>query len=179
MRSVCSGSLIMVFLLAVLAAASACFASNADDGRLRAAFAGAQVVDLRTCQVSSVVTLREGVKIPPPTQSVLVKTFKRDALPNALKPILGNPGVTGVTISGRYVAIINTGFSDEQRDILRHELVHAYITLASPKPLPFWFQEGSAVYFSTDEGRKLLLRPLVQQQRGDAGGQSCRPYRHV
>jgi len=125
-----------------------------DMAGVTAAFQGARELDLRTSKVSSVVALRDVIKIPPPSQSVLVKTFRRSALPEALKPAFARPEVSAVTIGGRFVAIIHTDLASEYEDVLRHELVHAYITLASPKPLPFWFQEGSAVYFSTGKARK-------------------------
>jgi hypothetical protein len=130
---------------------------------LAAAFEGAQRVDLRTSQVSSVAKLRDVVRIPPPSDPVLVKTFKRNELPAVLKPAFAKPGVCGVTIAGRYIAIIHTDLYKEHQDILRHELVHAYITLASPKPLPFWFQEASAVYFSTGKARKFYGQPSQDQ----------------
>jgi hypothetical protein len=127
------------------------------------AFAGAQKVDLATSKISSVVTLRDVVKIPPPSDLALVKVFKRGSLPDVLKPVFAKPGICGVTIYGRYIAIIYTDMRKEYEDILRHELVHAYITMTSPKPLPFWFQEGSAVHFSTDKALKFYGRPSNDQ----------------
>jgi len=132
---------------------------------LEAAFRGARVIDLRTSKVPSVVTLREAIKIPPPSEPVFVKVYRREALPPVLRPAFARQGVTGVTIGGRYVAILQTEFAKEQEDVLSHELVHAYVTLASPKPLPFWFQEASAVLFSTGKARKFYGRP----SKNDAG----------
>ena len=121
---------------------------------LERAFAGGQVIDLAVSKASSVVTLRDVVKIPPPEEKVLVKTFDKESLPEVLKPAFSKPGIMGVTVARRYVAIIRTPLHKEYQDVLNHELVHAYISLASPQPLPFWFQEGSAVHFSSDKGRK-------------------------
>lgn len=131
--------------------------------QLDAAFKGAEMVDLATSKVHSVVTLRETVKILPPPETVLVKTFKRESLPEVLKPAFAKPEVVGVTINGRYVAIIHTDLHKEYQDVLAHELVHAYISLASPKPLPFWFHEGSAVHFSTDKAWKFYGQPSKDQ----------------
>ncbi|OFX15234.1 MAG: hypothetical protein A2Z18_04705 [Armatimonadetes bacterium RBG_16_58_9] len=128
-------------------------------GDLAAAFEGAQEVHLATSDVSSVVTLREVVGIPPPSTPVLVKTFKRENLPRVLQSTFLNPGIAGVTIQGKYIAIIQAPIQKEQDDTLRHELVHAYITLASPEELPFWFQEASAVHFSTDKAQKFYGQP--------------------
>ena len=64
-----------------------------------------------------------------------------------------------MTINGRFIVILKTDFHQEYQDVLNHELVHAYITLASPKPLPFWFQEASAVHFSTDADTKVYGKP--------------------
>ena len=130
---------------------------------LEAAFRGAEAVDLARSEVSSVVMLREVVGIEPPPTPVLLKTFKREALPKVLKPAFSKPGIAGVTINRRYVAIIHTKFRKEYQDIVRHELVHAYITMASPERLPFWFQEASAVHFSTDKGRKFYGQPSKTQ----------------
>jgi hypothetical protein len=150
----------LLFALASLSAVPCrAFQAQVNAAALAAAFEGAQVVDLRTCKVSSVVKLREVVGIPPPSGEVLVKAFDRNAIPYALKPAFPHPGIAGVTILGRYIAILRTEFGDEYEDVLRHELVHAYIVQASPKPLPFWFQEGSAVHFSTDRDQKLYGRP--------------------
>lgn len=155
------------FIFPVLLALSCAAAVSAQPqvtlDELAAAFEGAQRVDLRTSEVSSVAKLRDAVKIPPPSDPVLVKTFKRNELPAVLKPVFAKPGVCGVTIAGRYIAIIHTDLYKEYQDILRHELVHAYITLASPKPLPFWFQEASAVYFSTGKARKFYGQPSQDQ----------------
>ncbi len=131
----------------------------------RKAFEGAQIIDLRRCRVSSVVMLRDVIKIPPPRLPVLVKRFKRDQLPKVLRPVFSRRGAGGATIHGRYVAILETDFQKEYEDILRHELVHAYITLASPKPLPFWFQEASAVMFSTGKVWKFYGKPSESEPR--------------
>lgn len=140
-------------LLAVLSTPAFCQYVE-PNAALDEAFKGAQVVDLTTSKVSSVVKLREVVGLPPPPEPVLVKVFKRDSLPPVLAPAFAKPTVQGVTIAGRYVAILQAAFDKEYQDMLRHELVHAYISMASPRPLPFWFQEASAVHFSTDKARK-------------------------
>lgn len=156
-------------LLFILASGIDAFADDsqldiqANQEELHAAFAGGQKIDLRTCKVQSVVTLRDKIKIPPPTETVYVKVFKKGLLPDVLMPVFSDPHLMGVTISGRYIAILHTDFPKEYNDILRHELVHAYITLASPNPLPFWFQEGSAVYFSTDKDVKFYGKPSKTQ----------------
>ncbi|MHB9037563.1 MAG: hypothetical protein ACYC64_12925 [Armatimonadota bacterium] len=162
-RSTAFGILIA---LMVLAAGRACVASSPvsyDPAALADAFQGAQKVDLRTSKVPSVVKLRDIVKISPPTEPVILKTFKRDSLPAVLQPAFQDPGVAGVTIGGKYIAIIHTELDKEYDDILSHEMVHAYISLASPKPLPFWFQEGSAVHFFTDKTRKFYGQPSKDQ----------------
>lgn len=138
-------------------------AESFDPAALQEAFKGAEHVDLKTSKVSSVVKLRNDVKIPPPSQIVLVKTFKRNTLPSVLEPVFVNPNVSGVTIAGRYVAIIQTDLTKEYNDVLSHELVHAYISLSCPKPLPFWFQEGAAVHFSTDKTLKFYGQPSKDQ----------------
>lgn len=143
--------------LLVLAAAARCSYAQ---GTLDEAFRGAQSIDLATSKEPAVVKLRETVKLPPPETPVLVKTFERSSLPEVLKPLFARPGTSGVTANGRYIAIIKTQFPKEYHDVLQHELVHAYITMvAAPRQLPFWFQEGSAVHFSTDKDRKFYGQP--------------------
>ena len=106
------------------------------------------MVDLRTSKVPSVVTLRDEIKIPPPSTLVLVKTFKRGQPARCDQARVREPGcgrchhIRQVCRHPRYP--LQERIRD---DVLCHELVHAYITMASPKPLPFWFQEGSAVIF--------------------------------
>ena len=95
----------------------------------------------------------------PASEPVLVKVFARNHLPPVLQPAFSRPGVSGVTIDGRYIAILQTEFRKEYEDILGHELVHAYVSLVSPKPLPFWFQEGGAVHLSMGKGRKFYGQP--------------------
>lgn len=158
---------VRLFLEVVIIAAMAAIIASAgwgqprsfDENALRDAFEGAQRVDLSKSAVSSVVKLRDVVKIVPPEEIILVKTFDKQNMPEVLKPAFAKPGTMGVTIMGRYVAILSTEFEKEYNDILAHELVHAYITLVSPKPLPFWFQEGSAVHFSTDKEMKFYGKP--------------------
>lgn len=148
-----------VVLLLAISGETASSPSVFLQSELDAAFEGAEMVDLSTSKVNSVVTLRETVKLSPPDEPILVKTFKRESLPEVLKPAFAKPEVAGVTINSRYVAIIHTDLKKEYQDILAHELVHAYISLASPEPLPFWFHEGSAVHFSTDKTRKFYGQP--------------------
>lgn len=151
----------LVFIAVLEAEAAKSFQLSGSD--LNYEFRDAKAVDLRTTTISSVVTLREVVKIPPPDEPVLLKTFYEDKLSPLMKSVFQDKKVRGVTINGRYVAVLHTEFDKEYQDILKHELVHAYITLASPKPLPFWFQEGSAVHFSTDKPRKFYGKPSEKQ----------------
>lgn len=158
MRRTPSRFAVLIALLCVGAARTA-----ADEHGLDAAFAGAQSIDLRTCQVSSVVALRDKVGIPPSSTPVLVKVFERKSLPVVLRPAFTRQGIAAVTINGRYIAILRTELHDEYADILRHELVHAYISLASPEPLPLWFQEGSAVHYSMGKDRKFYGQAAKDQ----------------
>ena len=152
---------ILAVLAAVLCGGPA-FAGDSSSA-LNAAFVGARIVDLRTSRVSSVVTLRDKVGIPAPSTPVLLKVFDRKSLPPVLRSIFADPRKAAVTIDGRYVAVIRTELHDEYDDLVRHELVHAYITLASPKPLPLWFQEGSAVHYSMGKDWKFYGQPSRDQ----------------
>jgi|YNPBryBLVA2012_1023415.scaffolds.fasta_scaffold22798_2 hypothetical protein len=135
-------------------------ASAIPEFELHQIYADAKRIDLRTCKVSSVVALREVVGIPPPSMPVLVKTFKDGDVPPALQPMFPTPNVRGVTFNGgRYVALLESAYDKENQDLLKHELVHAYITQASPEPLPFWIQEGAAVHFSIDANSRFYGGP--------------------
>lgn len=134
-------------------------AAQSNDATLERVFRDGTRIDLGTCTAASVVKLRKTVGIPAPITVVLVKQFTRDSVPSEIQYAFARPNTQGVTINGRFIAIIKSGFDQEYRDVLNHELVHAYITLASPKPLPLWFQEASAVHFSTNVDRKVYGRP--------------------
>lgn len=139
-----------------------------------AEFLTGDVYLMSTSQVPSVVKLRTWVKIPPPEGFVYVKKYPSgskmpapvaDAF-SGLSNRADRARVQGVTMRGRFVALLPTEFHDELEDNLGHELVHAYITLASPRPLPTWFQEGAAVYFSTGRDTKLygeVGKPVMKE----------------
>lgn len=118
---------------------------------------------LATSDVKSVVKLREWVKIPPPPGFIYVRKYaSTSSMPPEVAEIFGKLAgsgdkshVRGVNIQGRYVALLETEYHDELVDTLAHELVHAYLTVASGVDLPVWFQEGAAVYFSTGKESKL------------------------
>lgn len=117
---------------------------------------------LATSKIKSVVKLRDWVNIPPPPGFVYVKKYSsQQAMPPEVSRIFdslkGGEGtnVRGVTMQGRFIALIVGDYHDELEDNLAHEMVHAYITIASPKPLPKWFQESTAVYFSTGKESKI------------------------
>ena len=130
---------------------------------MAAEFLMGDVYDLTTSKVPAIVKLRTWVKIPPPRSLVYVKKYSpKDQVPEQVAQAFGSLSnredrarVQGVTMNGRYIALLEVEFHDELADNLGHELVHAYITLASPEDLPKWFQEGAAVYFSTGRGSKL------------------------
>lgn len=151
----------IILLIVVLAAqcVDASAARSFSESALEYEFRDAKIINLRTNTLSSIVTLREEVKIPPPSEPVLLKTFYENKLSPLMKSAFPSKNIRGVTINGKYIAIMHTEFEKEYQDVLKHELVHAYISLASPQPLPFWFQEGSAVHFSTDRAKKFYGKP--------------------
>jgi hypothetical protein len=129
---------------------------------LAAEFLTGDVYLLSTSKIKSVVRLRDWVKIPPPSGYIYVKKYKTTSdmppeVADAFQILTGSEdaNVRGVTMCGRYIALIEGEYHDELEDNLAHEMVHAYITVASPKPLPLWFQEGTAVYFSTGQDSRL------------------------
>jgi len=129
---------------------------------LTAEFLTGDVYLLSTCQIKSVVKLREWVKIPPPGGFVYVRKYPdKSAMPREVADVFEQlkgsepTDVRGVTIYGRFIALLEGEYHDELEDNLAHEMVHAYITLASPNPLPVWFHEATAIYFSTGKESKL------------------------
>jgi hypothetical protein len=132
--------------------------------RERALIAGvflqSRPVSLATSKVPSVVALRNYVKIPPPQALCYVKVYPSvSAMPSQVAAFFPNEHIRGVTINGRYIALLESDFHGELEDTLAHELVHAYFGLVSGKDLPKWFQEGAAVYFSIGEARALYGKP--------------------
>jgi hypothetical protein len=122
---------------------------------LEAEFLTGDTYSLSTSDIKSVVTLRKLVKIPPPDGLVYVKRYSSmSAMPPDVAEVFRrlapgeNARVRGVTIQGRYIALLDAEYKEELADNLAHEMVHAYITLVSPTDLPRWFQEGAAIYFS-------------------------------
>jgi hypothetical protein len=114
---------------------------------------------MKTTQVPSVIKLRESVKAPAPDAVAYVKIYpSREAMPPIVRSAFTQPTTRGMTIEGRYVAIIGSEYPQEVQDILSHEMVHCYLTLSSPRRLPAWFQEGAAVYFSTGKEQKFYGR---------------------
>ncbi len=119
--------------------------------------------DLSTSEIGSVIKLREWVKVAPPEGLVYVRKYQEgDKVPEQVSQAFAQMSerpdgakVQGITIYGRYIAVLHSKYHDELVDTIAHELVHAYITLASPRQLPRWFQEGAAVYFSTGKDTKL------------------------
>jgi len=117
---------------------------------------------LSTSNIKSVVQLRDEVKIAPPPGFIYVRKYpSTDAMPSEVTASWETldqsteSTVRGVTLQGRYIALLESEYHDELEDNLAHEMVHAYITLACPKALPIWFQEAAAVYFSTGKASKL------------------------
>ena len=135
------------------------------EAALAAEFLTGDTYLLATSNVKSVVKLREWVKIPPPPGLVFVKKYPAvSAMPpevaDAFRSVATSEKgeVRGVTMKGRYVALLQTPYHDELVDNLAHEMTHAYITLGSKGELPRWFQEGAAVYFSIGKESRLYGR---------------------
>lgn len=122
-------------------------------------FLNGRIYVLKSTKVPSITKLRDWVKIPAPDDVAYVRIYpNKESLPPFVQPAFTRPQTRGVTIDGRYIAIIQSPYPQEMQDVLSHEMVHSYITLASPKPLPTWFQEGTAVYFSTGKEQKFYGR---------------------
>ncbi len=122
-------------------------------------------VNLKTSRYSTVVKLREKVKIPPPEGFIYIKYFpNRESLPSAIQSVFGEESAKGATILGRYIAILKEREKELAKEELQkrvlpktlyHELVHAYINSVlglKRGELPIWFQEGCAIYFSESGG---------------------------
>ena len=148
------------------------YAATMNQAALAAEFMTGDTYLLSTSNVSSVIKLRERVKIPPPPGFVYVKKYKSvQVMPPivavAFQQLSPSEGarVEGVTILGRYIALLETEYHDELVDNLSHEMVHAYLTCAARSKLPKWFQEGAAVYFSTGKESTLYGKTGVPNMK--------------
>lgn len=127
-------------------------------------------VNLETTRYSTIVKLREKVKIPPPEGFVYIRYFPdKESLPSAIQPVFRREGAKGATIFGRYIAILKEkGIEPAKEELqkrvlpktLYHELVHAYINSVlglKRDRLPIWFHEGCAIYFSKSGGMESTI----------------------
>jgi hypothetical protein len=136
------------------------YAELREQAALAAEFLSGDTYVLSTSEIKSVVRLRQSVRIPPPSGFVYLRKY---ASTSSMPPVVRQAfrglsrskqvRVQGVTMRGRYIAILHSEYPDEFRDVLAHEMVHAYLSLAAGTNLPTWFQEGAAVYFSTGAGK--------------------------
>ncbi|MDO8684112.1 MAG: hypothetical protein Q7N50_11590 [Armatimonadota bacterium] len=158
---------------------------------LAAEFLTGDVYVLSTSKIESVVKLRESVKIPPPAGFVYVKKYASESsMPPVVRQVfesMTKPGgghVRGVTIRGRYIALLESEYHGELHDNLVHEMVHAYLVLASNGELPEWFQEASAVYFSIGKEGKLYhktkdLRVIVDMKMPEEYKNNLHLFRYL
>ena len=153
-----------------------------------------QLVDLGTHNDPALQLLRERVRLPAPRGYVFVRTFSsRHAMPSDILVAFQRENTRGVTILGRYIAMLApqpTHSSEESlyqrmhRRVLSHELVHAFIgssvewqrsrsdpaqRVALRNRLPVWFHEGCATYLSDSPGGACVTE-LVETPAG---------YRHL
>ncbi|MDO8587440.1 MAG: hypothetical protein Q7T82_10400 [Armatimonadota bacterium] len=138
------------------------YAELRDRAALAAEFLTGETHVLSTSNIGSVVKLREEVKIPLPAGLVYVRRYaSQSSMPPIVQAVFARvkrsdkSHTQGVTITGRYIALIRSEFHGENHDTLSHEMVHAYLHLASSGHLPEWFHEGAAVYFSLGRESKL------------------------
>ena len=131
-----------------------------------------ELVSLATTRDPAIAKLREDVGFRPPRGLVYMKYYPSVALmPEAIRSAFNSPSIRAVTMSCRYIAILDPPqptpdqkrLSDESlARTVSHELVHAFLqsTLCDRNPrmdLPSWFHEGFAIYFSGSGTSHVML----------------------
>ncbi len=113
-----------------------------------------QMVDVRESNAPPLPALRETIPLPfPKNTEVRIVDSSEPAVQRAFAPQLQRTGelrrIDGFT-QGRIIAIGSTPHVGSRFDeVLRHELVHAYLNVVAPeRQLPDWLEEGLACYFS-------------------------------
>lgn len=131
-----------------------------------------ELVALATTPDAAIARLREEVGFRPPAGLVYLKYYpSRDLMPDAIRAAFNSPSIRAVTMSCRYIAVLDQPQPTRDRARLTeeslattvsHELVHAFLqsTLCDANPrmeLPAWFHEGFAIYFSGSGTSHVML----------------------
>jgi len=130
-------------------------------------------VNLETSPDPAVKLLRDEAGFDPPNGFIFVRKYaSRDSMPGIVRRFFLNDSVSGVTVFGRYIAIL------EENEIvwplralktlslpetISHELIHAYVISSqgstNQDPFPRWFQEGVAIYLSGSNHQHSIFMP--------------------
>jgi hypothetical protein len=118
-------------------------------------------------------TLRDEVRVPPPTGYAVVRVFEAgDPIPAPLLEFHErSPEIAGAAFGGPYIAIFAADTAPDTA--LPHELVHAYLGIAmghARERIPAWFHEGVALNLArtplitaSDRGNDLRFSSLTAQ----------------
>lgn len=113
-----------------------------------------QTIDVQTSAISPLPTLRETIRLPlPPDTRIFVVDGRHHAFDTMfavrLQPDGGTRSIDGFARGRMLVVGVSRSLKKRYNDVLRHELVHAYLNVVAPKrDLPPWLEEGLACYFS-------------------------------
>ncbi|HPA46684.1 MAG TPA: hypothetical protein PLZ55_06245 [bacterium] len=113
-----------------------------------------RTIDVKNSEIAPLPEIRKYIRLPLPEDA---RVFLVDGSSPAfneqfavrLQPDGNTQSIDGFT-QGRLIAIRVPGSLEKRfNDVLRHELVHAYLNVVAPnRNLPPWLEEGLACYFS-------------------------------
>jgi hypothetical protein len=121
----------------------------------------------------AVEKIRSELAIAPPPGFIYMRQYASvDAMPALVQKRFADPGVAGVTLNTRYIAVLADPRSLASGTVpktVSHELIHAYLNAAGGaknlRAFPAWYDEGMAIYFSGSSDPACTI--------GDSSGQNC------
>jgi hypothetical protein len=112
------------------------------------------IVNFAASNDPAVKALRDDAAIRSPDGSAVIRRFS--STPLELVKFVGDGDHTTAVAVGRYIASFREGY--DLPEVLRHELVHAYISTASGDDVVYerWFSEGVALWLARNPVQSLI-----------------------
>ena len=113
-----------------------------------------QVIDVRTSTVSPLPRMRQIIRLPFPSDGRIFIVDGNHRAFDAMFAVRLQPDgdlrrIDGFALGRMVVVGVSESLKKRYDDVLRHEMVHAYLNVVAPeRNLPTWLEEGLACYFS-------------------------------